>query len=86
MTEGRRALKIFKVKNRARALRFLKAVPVLALLVDCMGETTISLWVKPRVYPQKIMGETTCLSTGMGETTIGVIPFQMGRSMVKNDL
>ena len=66
-------VKDLKELKNARVLRFREPAPVLGWRAGRMGETTKRTWVKPRVYPQENMGETTCLSTGMGETTIAEI-------------
>ena len=61
---ARTTLKIFKVKNRARALRFCKPAPLLGFQGGSVGENTCPRWVTTRVHPQEKVGENTCPSTG----------------------
>ena len=59
-----------RLKNRARVLRFSKPTPGLGWQASAMGERTKGLWVMERPCPQKIMGDRTGLSTGMGDITM----------------
>lgn len=59
-----------KLRNRARVLRFSKPAPGLGWQAAAMGERTKRFWVMERPCPQKIMGDRTSLSTGMGDITM----------------
>jgi hypothetical protein len=55
-----------KLKKRARALRFCNPAPLLVFLAVLVAETTCHRSLKPRVYPQDKVAETTCPSTDFG--------------------
>lgn len=57
------ALKILKVKKRARALRFTKPAQLLALRAVRVGDSTNGLWVIAQLYSQENVGDSTTLST-----------------------
>ena len=68
------ALKNLIVKEmRARVTavdNVLEPAPVLALKNQGVGDSTKSAWVITRACPQESVGDNTCLSTGVGDSTI----------------